>query len=80
MSSSGWLFLIGSLFVVVGCGFFYWGVREMRAYLLALVSRYDLREFMMRTPKRPEPGALKIGGVICWVVAFWCIVAGFIFR
>jgi hypothetical protein len=79
MSTSGWLFTIGIIFVLIGIGFFIWGKREARDYVFSLVKRRDLREFMERTPERPEPGALKNGGVIGVVIGIWLLLAGFYF-
>ena len=79
MSISSWCFTLGILFVLIGIGFFLWGKKEAYDYVLFLVSRRDLREFMERTPERPEPGALKNGGVIGLVIGFWLLLAGFFF-
>ena len=76
MSSSSWLFLVGTVFILMGIGFFIWGMKEASSYRYALAQRYDLREFITHIPKRPEPGALKIGGVISVVVGFFMIIAG----
>ena len=79
MSHTGWLFLIGAAFVLIGIGFFYWGVVEARNYRDALARRYDLCEFITRLPKRPEPGALKIGGVISIILGVFSLIAAFCF-
>ena len=79
MSISGWCFTLGTLFVLIGLGFFIWGKKEAHDYELYLVSCRDLREFMERTPERPEPGALKHGGIIGVVLGLWLLIAGFFF-
>ncbi|MCL2707242.1 MAG: hypothetical protein FWE97_03680 [Dehalococcoidia bacterium] len=76
MSISSWCFTLGIIFVLIGIGFFLWGKKEAHDYELSLLSRRDLREFMERTPERPEPEALKNGGVIGVVVGLWLLLGG----
>jgi len=59
--------------------FFLWGRKEAHIYELSLLSRRDLREFMERTPERPEPGALKHGGIIGLVLGAWFLIGGLFF-
>jgi nitrogen fixation-related uncharacterized protein len=80
MSNATGLFVIGGIIILVGLGFFLWGRREARQYEEGLASRYDLREFMEHTPERPEPGALKIGGVIGMALGLVMVVTGFFLR
>ena len=62
----GWIvFGLGALFVVLGIIAFLWGRRETSVYYEAISHRIDVREFIERSPNRPEPEALKIGGIIC---------------
>jgi len=79
MSISGWCFILGIIFVLIGIGFFLWGRKEAHIYELSLLSRRDLREFMERTPERPEPGALKHGGIIGLVLGAWFLIGGLFF-
>jgi hypothetical protein len=59
----GWIVLgMGVFFILTGIGSYLWGRHEMDAYYMALSSRIDVREFLERSPFRPEPEALKIGG------------------
>jgi hypothetical protein len=80
MSTQTWSIVLGSFFVIVSVGFYLWGIKEARLYEEALTTRYDLREFVEHTPERPEPGALKTGGVIGMVLGFGLIVAGIFLR
>jgi len=79
MSTSGWLFTLGILFVLIGIGLFIWSKVEARSYIFSLVKRRDLREFMERTPTPPEPVALRNGGIISLVISLWLLLAGFFF-
>ncbi len=67
---------LGALFVLLGIGAFIWGQRETTAYYEAISQRRDVREFVERAPLRPEPEALKIGGIICAVVGLVVLVLG----
>lgn len=69
---------LGALFLVLGIAAFIWGRREMADYYKALSQRRDVREFIERTPIRPEPEALKIGGIIAMVVGVALVVTGLI--
>jgi hypothetical protein len=80
MSTPIWSIVLGVFFIIVGSGFYLWGRREARLYEEALTSRYDLREFMEHTPERPEPGALKTGGVIGFVLGIMLIAFGIFLR
>ncbi|MCL2149925.1 MAG: hypothetical protein FWH51_03210 [Dehalococcoidia bacterium] len=70
---------IGALFLVIGTCTFFWGRREMARYYEAMSQRRDVREFIERTPLRPEPEALQIGGIIAVVVGVALVVMG-LFR
>jgi len=78
MSNAAWLLIIGGFFILVGAAFFLWGRKEAREYEEGLASRYDLREFVEHTPERPEPGALKTGGIIGVALGVVLLIAGFI--
>jgi hypothetical protein len=80
MSTPTWLFVIGGFFIVLGAVFVLWGRKEARDYEAGLAARYDLREFMEHTPERPEPGALKSGGIIGLVLGVGLVVVGFILH
>jgi hypothetical protein len=65
----GWILIgLGVLFVALGIGVFIWGRKELAAYYEGITRRTDVREFLERSPLRPEPEALKIGGIIIGVV------------
>ena len=55
------LMILGGVFILVGLVLFFWGRGEERKYYNAIASRPDVREFLEHEPRRPEPGALKIG-------------------
>ncbi len=66
MSGGNWLIVVGmgGLFILLGLVAIIWGKREEKGYYNSLSSRTDVREYLERSPERPEPGALKIGGWI----------------
>lgn len=70
------LMVIGGLFVLLGVGAFFWGWREEKSYYNAISVRHDVREYMEHSPERPEPGALKIGGLIALVVGLVMLIMG----
>jgi protein-S-isoprenylcysteine O-methyltransferase Ste14 len=75
----GWIVIgLGALFLVLGILAFIWGCREMDNYYMVISQRRDVREFIERSPLRPEPEALKIGGVIAVVVGVVLVVLGII--
>ena len=78
---SGWsvAILVGAVFIVLGLGVVIWGKREEKSYYDSLTTRTDLREFFARWPKRPEPGALKIGGWIAVAVGLTMVTIGGVF-
>ncbi len=67
---------LGGLFIVLGVAALFWGRGEEKEYYKAISSRTDVREYMERTPERPEPGGLKIGGVIAVVVGLVMLIIG----
>ena len=75
----GWIVVsLGVLFLALGAAVFFWGRREMDAYYEAISRRIDMREFIERSPLRPEPEALKIGGLITAAVGAVVLVMGVI--
>ncbi len=78
---SGWLItiVVGVVFILLGLGTVLWGRREERRYYDSLVTRTDLREFVDHWPRRPEPGASKIGGWIAVAVGLMLVLVGVIF-
>jgi hypothetical protein len=77
--SEAWVVVItGALFIVLGAGAIIWGFNEERRYYDSLATRYDIREFIERLPRRPEPGSLKTGGVISLVIGAMMLIAGVI--
>ena len=67
---------LGGLFIVLGVAALFWGREEEKEYYKAISSRTDVREYMEHTPERPEPGGLKIGGVIAVVVGLVMLIIG----
>jgi len=49
---------------------------RVKKYYEALIGRMDIREFIEKTPVRPEPDALKIGGIILIAVGITIITLG----
>jgi uncharacterized membrane protein HdeD (DUF308 family) len=78
MSEAWIVVIIGAFFMVLGVGAIIWGFNEERRYYDSLATRYDIREFIERLPRRPEPGSLKTGGVISLVIGAVMLIAGFI--
>jgi hypothetical protein len=75
----GWIVTgLGVLFMVLGVVVFLWGRRELTDYYDAITRRQDMREFLEHSPLRPEPEALKIGGIITVVVGLALVVMGVI--
>ncbi len=68
--------VIGGLFVLLGVGALFWGRGEEKSYYNTISARPDVREYMEHSPKRPEPGALKIGGLIAIVVGLVMLIMG----
>ena len=71
--------IIGGVFVIVGLVLYFWGRREENKYYNSISHRYDVREYLERFPKRPEPAALRIGGKIAIAVGIVMLVLGGIF-
>jgi hypothetical protein len=73
----GWILIgLGVLFVLLGIGTFIWGQKELVAYYEGITRRMDVREFLERSPLRPEPEALKIGGIITGIIGVAFILLG----
>lgn len=73
---------IGGLFIILGLAAIIWGRKEEKGYYNAISSRLDVREYIEHSPRRPEPGALRIGGWIAIILglimlgmgsAFWLL-------
>lgn len=71
--------IMGGVFVVVGIGAYFWGRYEENRYYNSLYTRVDVKEFLSRFPKHPEPIALKIGGRIAIVVGLGLLALGGVF-
>lgn len=69
---------IGAAFILIGIGAWFWGRDETRKYYEAITNRMDVREFLERSPIRPEPEALKIGGIISIAVGLVILVMGIV--
>jgi len=78
MSQGDWFILVGmgGAFILLGIIAFFRGKREEKSYYNAISTRFDVREFLEHAPKRPEPGALKIGGWIAMAVGLILIAMG----
>jgi len=72
-----WIIIgLGGLFVLLGVGAFLWGRKEEKDYYKAISASSDVREYMEHTPERPEPGGLKIGGLITIIVGVVMLIMG----
>ena len=70
---------VGGIFIVLGAGSVIWGVIEEKRYYNALAERPgDIREFLDRSPARPQPAALRIGGWIAIAVGAVLLAVGFV--
>jgi CHASE3 domain sensor protein len=67
---------LGGLFILLGVGSFFWGSREATDYYKNISSHTDVREYIEHTPERPEPGGLKIGGILSIVVGLLILILG----
>ena len=67
---------LGGLFIVLGVAALFWGGGEEKEYYKGIMSRHDVREYMEHTPERPEPGGLKVGGVIAVIVGLAMLIIG----
>ncbi|MEE9398746.1 MAG: hypothetical protein V3V23_00585 [Dehalococcoidales bacterium] len=68
---------VGSLFIILGLATVIWGKREEKSYFNSLSTRAgDTREFLEHWPRRPQPGALKIGGWIAVAIGMVMLLTG----
>ena len=70
------LMVMGGSFILLGLGAIFWGRAEEKSYYDSLSSRHDVREYLEHSPKRPEPGALKIGGWIAITLGLLMLALG----
>ena len=67
----------GVVFLLLGLGAYIWGRREQERYDNTLATRTtDLREFMEHWPPRPQPGALKVGSRIAFIIGLLTLITG----
>ncbi len=71
--------IIGGVFIIVGIILYFWGKYEESKYYNSISHRYDVREYLERRPKRPEPAALKIGSKIAFAVGIVMLALGGVF-
>ncbi len=78
MLQADWFILmgVGGFFILLGIVAIIWGKGEEKSYYNAISTRFDVREFLEHAPRRPEPGALKIGGWIAMAVGLIMIAMG----
>ncbi len=62
------IIIIGGIFLVLGAIGLFFGRKEEGAYYSTISDRIDVREFLEHLPGRPEPGALRTGGKICFAI------------
>jgi hypothetical protein len=80
MPRNDWLMIlaVGGIFLLLGICFYVWGLNEEKSYYDSMPARrFDVREFLERSPFRPEPWALKLGGWIAIAIGLLIIVAAF---
>jgi len=70
------LMVMGGVFILLGIVGIIWGSREGDVYYDSLTTRRDVREYLERTPGRPEPSALKIGGWIFIILGILMLAGG----
>ena len=70
---------LGGLFIVLGLAAIIWGKREEKGYYDSISTRPDKREFLEHWPRRPEPGALKMGGWIAISIGLLLLIMGSVF-
>jgi hypothetical protein len=62
------IIIIGGIFLILGVIAMVFGRKEEGSYYSVVSERIDVREFLERLPGRPEPGALRTGGKICFAL------------
>jgi hypothetical protein len=72
------LVIMGGAFLILGIAFYFWGRFEEERYFNTIVHRFDVREYLEHRPFRPEPGALRIGGIISMSLGVLLLAAGLI--
>jgi hypothetical protein len=72
------LAIVGAVFFVLGIIGVLWGRHEQKKMDEALTTRIDVREFISHWPESPQPGALKIGGLIAIALGVVLMVVGLI--
>ena len=68
--------VLGGLFILLGVGSFFWGRKEAADYYKNISIYTDVREYIEHTPERPEPGGLKIGGIIAIIIGLVMLIMG----
>lgn len=79
MPRGDWLMILaaGGIFLLLGIGAYIWGRSEENSYYNSMPARrFDVREYLERSPFRPEPGALKIGGWIAIAIGLLMLLSG----
>ena len=72
------LAIVGAVFVVLGVIGILWGRAEQKKLDEALTTHVDVREFISHWPERPQPEALKIGGLIALALGILLVIIGLI--
>ena len=72
------LAIVGAVFIVLGVIGLLWGRHEQTKPDEALTTHVDVREFVSHWPERPQPGALKIGGIIAVALGILMMIIGLI--
>lgn len=82
MPQSDWLILLifSGLLILFGLGAVICGKVREKSYYNSTAQRADLREFLERSPERPELGVFKVGGWIAIAIGLVSIIIGGAFR
>ncbi len=68
--------MLGVFFLLLGIAAILWGRYEEKDYYKAISTHSDVREYIEHTPERPEPGGLKIGGLIAVLLGLFTLIVG----
>ena len=70
------LVIVGGVFIILGAIGLFWGRHEEKRLFEALAQQPDLREFSLEHVETPQPGALKMGGLIAGSLGLLMVVVG----
>jgi len=56
------IMVMGGVFLIAGIAVLFWGRRREKGYYNSISTRIDVKEFIQRSPERPEHSSVKVGG------------------